>query len=214
MVSEIARMPPFTGLNGRIPFLQIVIILKTAEARIGSRCDVSSGSTENGRDQDLGKSFASNDQMEENTDHLIFWSTSPMRHCMQLHLLSVWLEIQEPLAPLPAPTQQRHQFPHYFFFFFSTPFVFAVPRTVFARFLRCFPIRNIISMHPQATSILPHLPLLPHLSLPASSPPPPSPGIGRTYAAACSPSQSLSPVHTARADTAARTSSSPHSNRR
>lgn len=143
----------------------------------------------------------------------IFRSTSPMRHCMQLHLLSVWLEIKT-LAPSPAPQQQWYQSPHYFFFFFSTPFVFAVPRTVFARFLRCFPIRNIISMHPQATSRLPHLPLLPHLSLPASLPPPPSPRLGKTYVAACSPSQSSSPVHTARADTAARISSSPHSNHR
>ena len=54
-------MPPFTGLKGQLSFLQIVIILKTAEARVGSQCDGLSGSTGNRRDKEPSESLASND---------------------------------------------------------------------------------------------------------------------------------------------------------
>lgn len=91
---------------------------------------------------------------------------------------------------------QTHNHSLYFFLSFVAAFPFATPLTVLARFLRCLPIITI--------------PISPCLS-PYAIPPKAK---GYTYAVACSPSQSWSQPHISPTDNAARTSSSPHANRR
>ena len=103
---------------------------------------------------------------------------------------------------LPSPTALHT----YFFLSFVAAFPFATPLTVLARFLRCLPTPQHVSLPSYKTLPTPH---------PQSHQSPRMRTMEKTYtyAAADSPSLPSSPPHTSPADNAVQTSSSPHANR-
>lgn len=147
-------------------------------------------------------------------EHFEISSTSPMRHDMQIPSALKRVVI---FQDLNVPSLPPHQVYHNLLTSSSSPL---------PSFWQCLErswlgscVVSLLFGHTVSTKIqiIPFLPLSQsslHHS-PPTSPGPPSPG-GRkeTYVAACSPSRSWSPAHTAPTDNAARISSSPHCYRR